>query len=127
MQIMRMLGLLAVLFLGLGGGYYFLQPSTAGSGPTPPQQQIDVVAIRQKLQSIGQAERQYRVTNGTYATLEQLSQADLLPGGSELRGYTFSATTATNDRFTITATVSDATKAGWPTLEISETMQVTQR
>ena len=124
---MRMLGLVAVLVLGLGGGYYLLQPSTAGSGPTPPQQQIDVVAIRQKLLAIGQAERQYRVTNGAYATLEQLSQAELLPGGSEMRGYTFSATTATNDRFTITATPSVATKAGWPTLEISETMQVTQR
>jgi len=124
---MRMLGLVAVLVLGLGGGYYLLQSSTAGSGPTPPQQQIDVVAIRQKLLAIGQAERQFRVMNGTYAALDQLSQAELLPGGSEMRGYTFSATTATNDRFTITATPSAAMKAGWPTLEISETMQVTQR
>lgn len=125
---MRMVSLVLGLVLVLGVGYFVLQKSvTSGPGQGPPQEQIDVVAIRQRLLAIGQAERQYLVTHGTYATLEQLSQADLLPGGTEQRGYTFSAVATGSERFTITATPTDANKAGWPTLEISETMQVTER
>lgn len=67
------------------------------------------------------------MTHGTYATLEQLRREDLLPGGTEQRGYVLSAIVTGSDRFTITATPTDANKTDWPTLEISESMQVTQR
>ena len=115
------------LFLALCVGYYVYQRSATG---TPAGEsataKIDTVAIRQRLLAIGQTERQYQATHGAYATLEQLSQDNLLPGGTEQRGYTFSAV-VTGSGFTITATPTDENKEGWPTLEITESMQVTER
>ncbi len=86
-----------------------------------------MVAIRQQLLAIGQAERRYLVSHGTYATLEELRGEDLLPGGSEQRGYTLSAIATGSQGFTITATPTDPKKAGWPTLEISERMEIAER
>lgn len=123
---MRALGLVVGLVLALGVGYFVLQQSaSSGPGEGPPQEQIDVVAIRQRLLAIGATERQYLVTHGTYATLEQLSQEQLLPGGTEQRGYTFTADVNGSTGFTITATPTDEEKTDWPTLEVTESMQVT--
>ena len=124
---MRVFGLVSVLVV-LGVGYFVMQRSvSSGADQASPQEQIDVVSIRQQLLRIGQAERQYLATHGTYATLEQLEQDDLLPGGTEVRGYVFSAAVAGTKGFTITATPVDAEKADWPVLEIDESMQIAER
>jgi len=124
---MRVFGLVSVLVV-LGVGYFVMQRSvSSGADQASPQEQIDVVSIRQQLLTIGQAERQYLATHGTYATLEELEQDDLLPGGTEVRGYVFSAVTAGARGFTITATPVDAEKADWPVLEIDESLQIAER
>lgn len=124
---MRFLGLIGLLLV-LGVAFYVYQQSATRSlGDASPEEQIDTVAIRQRLLTIGQAERQYMAAHGKYATLEQLSQEDLLPGGTEQRGYTFSAKLTGGSGFTITATPTDAKKTNWPTLEITESMTVTER
>ena len=124
---MRVFGLVSVLVV-LGVGYFVIQRSVgSGADQASPQEQIDVVSIRRQLLTIGQAERQYLATHGTYATLEQLEQDDLLPGGTEVRGYVFSAAVGGAKGFTITATPVDAEKADWPVLEIDESMQVAER
>jgi hypothetical protein len=124
---MRIFGFVSVLAV-LGVGYFVMQRSVdSGSDPGSPQEQIDVVSIRRQLLTIGQAERQYLATHGTYATLEQLEQDDLLPGGTEVRGYVFSAVVAGATGFTITATPVDPEKADWPVLEIDERLQVVER
>jgi hypothetical protein len=121
---MRIFGLLSVVIV-LGVGFYLYEQSADLPGGSP-QQQIDTVAIRQRLLTIGQTERQYQAAHGKYAALEQLASEDLLPGGTEQRGYTYTAAmTATG--FTITATPTAADKAGWPTLEITEAMQVSEK
>ena len=124
---MRALGLVGVIAV-LAVGYFVVQQSVS-SGPdqASPQEQIDVVSIRQQLLTIGQAQRQYLATHGEYATIEQLAQDDLLPGGAEVRGYVFSAVPAGTRGFTITATPIDVEKADWPLLEIDERMQVVER
>jgi len=124
MRIFAILGV--VLALGVG---VFLYERSAASRPAGESAtaQIDTVAIRQRLLTIAQTQRTYQATNGTYATLEQLSQADLLPGGTEQRGYRFTAVVNGSIGFTITATPVDANKAGWPTLVITEGMQVTEQ
>jgi hypothetical protein len=124
---MRSLGLVSIVLV-LGVGYVLMQRSVGG-GPdqASPEEQIDVVSVRQQLLVIGQAERQYLAIKGTYATLEQLQEEDLLPGGIELRGYSFSAVADGATGFTVTATPSDASKAEWPVLEIDERMQVAER
>jgi hypothetical protein len=112
----------------LGVGYVVMQQSVSSDpGQGSPQEQIDVVSIRQQLLMIGQAERQYQATHGTYATLEQLQQEDLLPGGTELRGYLFSAVADGTRGFAVTATPTDPNKVDWPVLEIDERMQVNER
>lgn len=124
---MRVLGLIGLLVV-LGCGFYVYQRSAVSTlGDTSPEEQIDTVAIRQRLIAIGQTEKQYMATHGSYATLEQLSRENLLPGGTEQRGYTFSAEVNGGTGFTITATPTDDDKADWPTLEITESMTVTER
>ena len=67
-----------------------------------------------------------KLGDGKYATLEELAAENLLPGGTEQRGYTYTAQIRATG-FTVTATPTDPAKRDWPTLEITETMQVTQR
>jgi hypothetical protein len=123
---MRIFGLVSVVLV-LCVGFFVYQRSAAslpaGESATA---QIDTTAIRQRLLTIGQTERQYQASHGKYATLEQLGEDNLLPGGTEQRGYTFSAAVS-GTGFTITATPTDANKKDWPTLEITESMQVTER
>jgi hypothetical protein len=121
---MRTFGLLGVLVV-LGVGYFVTQQSvSSGSTQASPQEQIDVIGVRQQLLTIAQAERQYLASLGTYATLEQLAQEELLPGGTDVRGYRFTAVADGSSGFVVTATPSDEQKAEWPVLEIDERMQV---
>jgi hypothetical protein len=122
MRVFGILGVVIVLCVGL----FLYQRSIQEMPEGNPQQQIDTVAIRQRLLAIGQTERQYQAANGKYATLEELAAAELLPGGTEQRGYTYTAdVTATT--FTITATPTAADKADWPTLSVDNTMQVVEQ
>ena len=122
---MRAFGLLGVVVV-LAAGIFLYQRNIEELPDENPLQTIDTVAIRQRLLTIGQTERQFQATNGKYATLEELAAGDLLPGGTEQRGYTYTAdVTATS--FTITATPTAADKAEWPTLTIDQTMQVTEQ
>lgn len=122
---MRIFGLIAVVVV-LGVGFWLYQRSIENIPEGSPQEQIDTVAIRQRLLTIAQTERQYQAANGKYATLEQLAADNLLPGGTEQRGYTFSAE-ITSTGFTITATPTDEDKSEWPTLAVTESMQVTEQ
>jgi hypothetical protein len=125
---MRAIGLISVL-LALGTGYfvYNAQLTQSGALTAPPQQQIDVTGIRASLLEIGQAQRMYVNAHGAYGSLEQL-RADGAPElGTDRRGYTFDLETNGAQSFKATARPVDATKSGWPTLTIDETMQVTSR
>ena len=122
---MRILGILGVVVV-LCVGFVLYQRSIADIPEGSPEQQIDTTAIRQRLLAIGQTERTYQASNGKYATLEQLAGDNLLPGGTEQRGYTFTAS-ITDTGFTITATPTAEDKADWPTLEVTETLQVTEK
>jgi len=122
---MRVFGLLGVVIV-LCVGLYFYQQNIKELPDENPLQTIDTVAIRQRLLTIGQTERTYQAQNGKYATLEELAAADLLPGGTEQRGYTYTAEVSAT-AFKITATPTAEDKADWPTLSINETMQVTEQ
>jgi hypothetical protein len=122
MRIFGILGVVVVLCVGL----FMYQRSLAAIPEGSPQQQIDTVAIRQRLLTIGQTERQYQATNGKYATLEELAGADLLPGGTEQRGYHYTAAISAAG-FIITATPTAEDKTGWPTLSVNETLQVNEQ
>jgi hypothetical protein len=115
------------LLIALGVGYFLYTKSLTNAGVTqaPPQQTIDVTDIRANLLTIGQAERIYLAAHGTYGTIEQLNQDGPPMMVTENRGYVFSATPNGAQSFKVTATPTDPSKAGWPTLTIDETMRVT--
>ena len=123
---MRSVATILGLLVALGGGYFVYQRSLTQQNlaQASPQQQIDVIAIRGELLAIGQAERQYLVTRGTYGTLDELLNERLMTGGADRRGYVFSMAVDGSRGFTVTATPSGADKAGWPTLTINETLQI---
>ena len=123
---MRIFGILGVVIVLCAGFFVYQRSIEDASEEGSPQEQIDTTAIRQRLLTIAQTERQYQASNGKYATLEQLASEDLLPGGTTQRGYAFTAAIA-EAGFTITATPTDRDKAEWPTLQITEAMQVVEK
>ncbi len=123
---MRIFGILGVVIVLCVGFLVYQRSIEDVLEDGSPQEQIDTTAIRQRLLTIAQTERQYQASNGKYATLEQLADDNLLPGGTEQRGYTFTAS-VTSTGFTITATPTAADKADWPTLEVTESMQVREQ
>lgn len=125
---MRGVAALVGLLVALGAGYAVYQRALpqGGLAQAPPQEQIDVVGVRADLLSIGQAERQYLLSHGTYGTLDALVQDGLLTSGVTRRGYSFSVVLEGSRAFTATAAPSDPDKAARPTLVIDETLQVSQ-
>lgn len=117
------------IVLALAIGYFVYTNSLDDSGGTQlaPQEQIDVVGIRANLLNIGQAERMYLNAHGTYGTLEQLRQEGPSTIQTENRGYVFSVSVNGAQSFRATASPTDPNKVGWPTLEIDDTMTVTER
>jgi hypothetical protein len=110
------------------GGLVVLE-LTAACGPAapPPQQQVDVVGIRSELLALGQAEGRYLASHSRYATLDEVQQDGLLVGGADRRGYHFNVAVDGSQGYTITAVPADPDKQGWPTLEMNQTMQITER
>jgi hypothetical protein len=116
------IGILMVLGIG-----YFIYSSQIQSGPNDEQlpQQTNLIAVRQDLLSLGQSERLYMATNGTYASLEQLRSSGVagnLPNGSS-SGYEYTIEVGGADHFLITARPVDSGR-DLPVLSINETMQV---
>lgn len=127
---MKKVGGLLGLVIALGVGYYIFkaQMTTGPTGGAPPQQTIDVAGVKNDLLAIGQAERMYLASHGTYASIEQLQQDGALQfSGTNRRGYNYSAEVTGGEHFRITATPSDPEKQGWSTLMMDDTMQVVQQ
>jgi hypothetical protein len=122
---------IAGLLVALGAGYFvyhsYLTREGSAVAMDHPQEQIDVIDIKSNLLTIGQAERTYLNAHGAYGTIEQLQQDGPPSIGTDNRGYVFSAVPNGAASFAVTATPADPGKAGWPTLVITEAMQVTQR
>jgi hypothetical protein len=117
-------GLLVVLGASFFVYHSYFSQASGAVGTAPPQEQIDVVDIRSNLLTIGQAERLYLVAHGSYGTLEDLRKDGPPSIGTDVRGYVFAAVPEADRTFTVTATPTDPNRAGWPTLMITDAMQV---
>jgi hypothetical protein len=118
------LGLVIVLAI-----VWFVMKWQFTQGPTggqPPKEVIDVVGVKSDLLAIAQAERIYMANHGAYASVDELQQEGSITfSGANRRGYSYTAEVDDGQHFKITAAPADPAKAGWPTLSIDETMQVT--
>lgn len=83
---MRIFGLVSLILVLCVGFFIYQRSATSLPAGESATAQIDTTAIRQRLLTIGQTERQYQASHGKYATLEQLRDDNLLPGGTEDRG-----------------------------------------
>src|SRR5688572_9284 len=118
------------IVLALGTALYIYNAQlTRGvsTSATSPQEQIDVTGIRMALLEIAQAERTYVAAHGTYGTLEQLRAEGAPALGTDRRGYTFQLELNGSQSFNATATPTDSSRVGWPTLTIDPSMQVIER
>jgi hypothetical protein len=78
--------------------------------------------------AIGQAERLYLASHGSYASLDQLEQDGAISfSGANRRGYNYAAEVDDGQHFKITAAPSGPAQEGWPTLSIDENLEVTQQ
>ncbi len=117
-----------VLALGISYYVYRAQLTPGPAGTSAPQQAIDTTGITADLISIGQAERAYLAVHGTYATLSQLqAEGDIAFSGVNRRGYNFTAVLDDGQHFTVTATPTSSSTAGWPTFSTDDTMRIRQR
>ncbi len=117
-----------VIALAVGWFVFKQQFEKGPAGGAPPQQVIDTVGVRSDLLAIGQAERLYLASHGTYATIDQLRDDGAITfSGTNRRGYNYVAEIQDGQHFKITATPADPAKQGWPTLSMDDTMQVQQQ
>ena len=127
--VVSLLGLVLVMAIGL---FIYRSYFTGSSGVSMvatdnPRAVIDIIGVKNDLNTMAQAERTFMALNGRYATLGELhSSGNLLIDPARGRqGYTYSADVS-GRRFTITATYSGPA-TGMPTLSINEIMQITQK
>ena len=123
--ITSILGLVIVLAIG-----WFIIKTQFTQGPasgSPPKRVIDVVGVKADLLTIGQAERLYLASHGSYASLDQLQQEGAISfSGVNRRGYNYSAELDDGQHFRIIALPSSLAE-GLPTLSIDENMEVVQK
>jgi hypothetical protein len=69
----RTLGLISVVVVvGIGGYLYTRQTQSVTSIGSNPETTVDVLAVRNDLMAIANAERRYWATNARYASLDEL-------------------------------------------------------
>ena len=113
-----------LIVLGIGYFIYTAQIKSCPEGDSLPRQS-NLIAVRQDLLSLGQAEKLYRATNGSYAAIDQLRNAgvvSIIPDGYRW-GYEYGAEEYGTDYFRITAIPIDRS-LNLPTLSIDETLQI---
>ena len=99
---------------------YFRQVQTTGGGKNPTQA-ISSTGVKNDLIAIAQSERMYFSQNGSYATLDQLTESGALTTSKRQReGYTYSVEVSASG-FTVTACSSRQEN---PSFAIDQSMQV---
>lgn len=127
---MKSAGAVLGLLIALAVGYfvYKAELTPAPNGAMPPQDQIDATGVTSDLLSIGQAERLYLASHGTYASLDELRQEGAITfSGTNRHGYNYSVDVDDGQHFKVTAVPSDPAKTGWPGFSVDETMQVSKQ
>jgi Tfp pilus assembly protein PilE len=122
------LGLVGLLIVLVIGYLIYSTQIRSVSNDKPLVQQINLVAVRCDLLSLGQAEGLYLASNGSYANLEQLRSSNIMnsfPEGGR-SGYRYTAEVDGAAHFRITASPTDSSKADLSTLSIDETLQISQ-
>jgi hypothetical protein len=118
-----LIGLLVVALISVLV-YKFYFSSAGPAGTTTPTETIDVVGVKNDLVAIAQAERAYQATNGSYASLAELTSSDALTMVKQGRdGYTYEVETS-SDGFRAIAHCPAARFPGCTNYAVDQTMEV---
>ena len=115
-----------VLVIIAGAGYFLYQRDVADGMVGDPIAASDTTAVEEHLITLAKAQWQFHAEHGTYGTLEDLANNDQLQSGPVRYGYHFIATPSATG-FHITAIPIDDDMTDWPTLEIDETLRITEQ
>jgi hypothetical protein len=115
-----------VIVLAIGYWVYKAELAPGPQGGTPPIEQADIAGVTSDLVSIGQAERLYLASHGSYASLEQLQQEGSIPFSGSRHGYNYRVEVHGVEHFKAVADPAGPAKPGWPTLSLDETLQVSR-
>lgn len=118
-----LIGLLVVALISvLVYKFYFSRAESTGTAT--PAQTISVVGVKNDLVAIAQAERAYQATNGSYASLGELTSSGALTMAKQGRdGYTYAVETS-SDGFRAIAHCPAATSPGCTSYAVDQTMEV---
>src|SRR6185503_14239736 len=119
----RLFGLVSVVIVVAIGGYIYTRQATSLTPiGTTPRTTVDVVAVRNDLMAIANAERRYWAINSKYASLEELRTSGDIEVPSR-DNYTFSADTS-DEGFTVIASYSGSDPDAPKRLSINEAMRI---
>lgn len=120
----RAFGFISILVVLAAGMYIYMtqfKQATAAGGTSNPTGTVNITGVKSDLLSIATAERTYYVSQGKYATLDELISGNYVTVKGERPPFTYSVD-ATSAGFRVVATRSGQ---GSPSqISIDETMQV---
>ena len=126
----RAFGFLSLIIVVAAGAYIYMR-QTQGvmtAGTSNPTATVDLIAVKNDLLAIAQAERSHAATQGSYVSIDALrSQGDLSMTRDNRGPYNYSAE-LNDSSFRVVATYSGPESSGMPkTISIDQTMQVSQQ
>ena len=120
----RTFGLISVIVVvGIGGYVYTRQAQSVTSIGSNPETTVDVLAVRNDLMAIANAERRYWATNSRYASLDELrSGGDIEVPQREYFDYSVETSDA---GFRIVASYSGSDPDAPKRISVNESMMMT--
>jgi hypothetical protein len=127
----RAFGFLALIIVVAVGAYVYMRQTqgTMAAGTSSPTATVDLIAVRNDLLAIAQAERSHAaLQGGSYVSIDTLrSQGELTMERNNRGPYQYSAE-VTDSSFRVMATYSGPEHSGMPqTISVDQTMQISQQ
>ena len=120
----RTLGLISVVIVvGIGSYVYTRQAQSATSIGSNPETTVDVLAVRNDLMAIANAERRYWATNSRYASLDELRTSGDIEVPSR-EAFTYSVETS-DTGFRIVASYSGSDPGAPKRISVDDEMRMT--
>jgi len=125
----RTFGFVTLIIVVAAGAYIYMRQTQGvmSAGTSSPTATVDLIAVRNDLLAIAQAERSHAALSGSYVSIAALRSEGELSMLRENRGpYDYSAE-INESGFRIVATWTGSESAGVPkTISIDQTMQISQ-
>lgn len=127
----RAFGFLTLIIVVAVGSYIYMRQTqgTMAAGTSSPTATVDLIAVRNDLLAIAQAERSHAaLQGGSYVSIDALrSQGELTMDRNNRGPYQYSAEVS-DSSFRVVATYSGPENSGMPrTISVDQTMQITQQ